>query len=99
VWIPISVGLALEGRYEAALFLVIWSVVVIGVLDHFLRPYIARRGRLALPFYVLLITMASGALVFGAWGLIYGPLLARLAKEALVMPAEAYTDTRRHGTA
>jgi predicted PurR-regulated permease PerM len=99
VWIPISVGLALEGRYEAALFLVIWSVVVIGVLDHFLRPYIARRGRLALPFYVVLITMASGALVFGAWGLIYGPLLARLAKEALVMPAEAYTETRWHGTA
>lgn len=99
VWIPISIGLALEGRYGAALFLVIWSVVVIGVLDHFLRPYIARRGHLALPFYVVLITMTSGALVFGAWGLIYGPLIARLAKEAMVLPPGAYTDTRRHGTA
>jgi predicted PurR-regulated permease PerM len=94
VWLPIAVGLAVTEQYGAALFLLVYSVVVVGVLEHFARPFIARRGHLTLPFYVMLIAMAGGAEVFGPWGILYGPLLARLAKEALIMPREAYVETR-----
>lgn len=85
VWVPVAAGLALADRPVAAVVLVIAGVAVIGTIDNVVRPYLARRGHLQLPTYVVLLAMFGGIEIMGAWGLLIGPLLVRLAKEAAMI--------------
>jgi predicted PurR-regulated permease PerM len=83
VWVPVAAGLALSGKTTAAIILVVIGVFVISLIDNFLRPVFARWGNLDLPSFVVLVTMFGGLALFGAWGLVLGPLLVRLFVEAL----------------
>ncbi len=83
VWIPVTAGLALTGRTGAAIALAIFGFGVVGTIDNLARPILARRGRLQLPTYVVLVSMFAGVQVIGAWGLLVAPLVVRLAKAAL----------------
>ncbi len=85
VWVPVSVGLAMTGRIAEATVLVIIGLAVIGTIDNVIRPYLARRGHLQLPTYVVLLAMFGGIQVMGGWGLLIAPLLVRLAKEGVIM--------------
>jgi predicted PurR-regulated permease PerM len=87
VWVPVAAGLALTGRTGAAIALGIVGVALIGTVDNLARPYLARRGHLALPTWVVLISMFGGVELIGGWGLLLGPLVVRLAKEALLIRA------------
>lgn len=88
VWVPVAAGLAMTGRTGAAIILAVIGVAVIGSVDNLARPFLARRGKLALPGYVLLIAMFGGVELIGGWGLMLGPLVVRLAKEAIAIRAE-----------
>lgn len=83
VWIPVAGGLALSGRWVAALILAAVGIVVIGTVDNVMRPIFSRYGRLNLPTYVLFLSIFGGITLFGATGLILGPLLVRMGAEAL----------------
>jgi predicted PurR-regulated permease PerM len=83
VWAPVAAGLALTGRTGAAIALVVCGIAVIGSVDNLVRPLLARRGRLQLPAYLVLVAMFAGVEVIGAWGLLVAPLVVRLAKAAL----------------
>jgi predicted PurR-regulated permease PerM len=89
VWVPVAAGLALTGRPIAALSLAIVGVAVIGTVDNLARPWLAHRGKLQLPTWVVLVSMFGGVELIGGWGLLIGPLVVRLAKEALVISREA----------
>jgi len=91
VWVPIAAGLFLTGREPAAITLFVIGVGVIGTIDNVARPYLARRGKLNLPTYVVLLAMFGGVELMGAWGLMLGPLIVRLAKEAVVIRSESAT--------
>jgi predicted PurR-regulated permease PerM len=88
VWVPVAAGLALSGRTTAAIVLVVLGVAVIGTIDNFLRPMFSRWGKLDMPSFVVLVTMFGGLAVFGAWGLVLGPLIVRLFIEALRIARE-----------
>lgn len=88
VWVPIAIGLALTGKMGSALIMAGVGVLVIGMIDNLTRPAFARFGKLELSNFVLLTSIFGGLAFFGAWGLMLGPLLARLAKEALVLARE-----------
>ncbi|MBA3394724.1 MAG: AI-2E family transporter [Deltaproteobacteria bacterium] len=90
VWAPVAAGLAMTGRPVAALALTIVGIAVIGTVDNVARPWLAHRGELRLPTWVVLLSMFGGVEVFGGWGLILGPLLVRLAREALEISNEAH---------
>jgi len=83
VWVPVAAGLALSGRTGAAIILAVVGVVVISSIDNLLRPALARWGNLKLPMFVVMVAMFGGLALLGAWGLVLGPLLVRLAVEAL----------------
>jgi predicted PurR-regulated permease PerM len=87
VWVPVAAGLALTGRSGSAIAMAAIGVFVIGAIDNLARPWLARRGELALPSWVVLIAMFGGIELIGGWGLLYGPLVVRLAKEALAIRA------------
>jgi len=87
VWVPVAAGLMLTGRTEAAIGMAAIGVCVISAIDNFARPWLARRGELALPSWVVLIAMFGGVELIGGWGVLFGPLAVRLAKEALAIRA------------
>jgi len=89
VWVPVAAGLALTGRVGAGIGLAIYGVLVIGSIDNLARPWLARRGKLQLPTFVVLVSMFGAVELFGGWGVVFGPLLVRLAKEALEVRREA----------
>ena len=88
VWVPVAAGLWLSGRPAAAVGMVVVGCVV-GGLDNVLRPVLTRFGKLELHGLVIFLAMLGGMAVFGAGGLLLGPLLVRLAVEALRMLREA----------
>ena len=94
VWVPVAAGLAITGRTTAAIALAVVGIAVIGSVDNVARPYLARRGKLQLPTWVVLIAMFGGIALIGGWGLLLGPLVLRLAKEALLIRASLRPSAR-----
>jgi predicted PurR-regulated permease PerM len=88
VWVPVAIGLAIQGRTGAAIALVAVGILVVGTIDNMLRPALARSGHLALPSLVVLGAMLGGFALIGGWGLILGPLVIRLAKESIDLARE-----------
>ena len=83
VWVPVAIGLGLSGRWVAAGILGAIGVLVIGTVDNILRPVFSRYGQLNLPTFVLFLAIFGGIALYGAAGIILGPLLVRLGVEAL----------------
>jgi len=83
VWGPVALGLALTGSWGRATIMAAIGIVVIGLIDNLLHPLLSRVGSLKLPTFVLVVAMFGGLATVGAWGLVLGPLLLRLAMEAV----------------
>jgi predicted PurR-regulated permease PerM len=83
VWLPVAAGLALTGHPGKAIILVVVALVVVGTVDNVMRPWLSKRAHVGLSATVVLIAIFGGMVTFGAWGLLLGPLVVRLAKEAL----------------
>lgn len=88
VWAPVSLGLLLVGRPGAAAAMLAIGCVV-AVVDNVMHPLLARYGQLRLHGLLLFIAMLGGIAIFGAGGLLLGPLFVRLAVEGLNMLREA----------
>lgn len=88
VWGPIALGLLLTGRPGRAAVLVALGVLVISVIDNLLRPIYARWGALQLPLIIVFVSVFGGLAAFGTWGALMGPLVVRLAMEALSLSRE-----------
>lgn len=84
VWAPVTVALFLADRNAAAIALLVVGCVI-SITDNLVRPWLSRYGHLQLPTFVVLVAMLGGLAVFGAWGILLGPLLVRLAVEALAI--------------
>ncbi len=64
----------LTGHPWAALFLVIWGTLVVGLVDNALKPFLIKRG-MELHGAVVFFALLGGLAIFGAIGLIAGPLI------------------------
>lgn len=73
VWGPGAAALAMDGRWGAAIGLVIWGIVVVGNVDNVIRPIVFRRWAQVHPF-VTVIGAFMGLRYFGLLGLLIGPL-------------------------
>jgi predicted PurR-regulated permease PerM len=87
VWAPIAGGLVLSGRSGAAIAIVVIGVLVSSI-DNVLRPLLSRIGKLQLQPFVLFLAMLGGMAAFGPEGVLLGPLLVRLAVEAIALSRE-----------
>jgi predicted PurR-regulated permease PerM len=85
VWVPLAIGLGLAGDLVRGGAVVVVGVGVHSLIDNFVRPVLTRYGRLALPTVVVLVSMLGGISAFGAPGALLGPLIVRLALEALAI--------------
>lgn len=82
VWIPAVGYLVLTGQWKQAIFLFLWSVLMVSTIDNFLRPFLMRgKGKMS-PFYVFLAVI-GGIAYFGLPGILYGPLILSFARVML----------------
>jgi predicted PurR-regulated permease PerM len=69
-----SLLLVLQGRLWMALFLAIWGVFFVGLMDNVVKPMLVRRG-LEMHGAVVFFSLLGGLAAFGAVGLLLGPLV------------------------
>ena len=68
-----AVLLLVTGHPYMALFLALWSVLIVGLVDNLVKPLLIRRG-LEIHGAVVFFSLIGGLSAFGAIGLLVGPL-------------------------
>lgn len=69
-----GVFLWLTGETGAGIFLFVWAIVAVGLVDNLVKPYVAK-GQTRLPGSIVFFAMICGLAVFGPMGLVAGPLV------------------------
>ncbi len=72
-----AVLLLVTGHPYMALFLALWGVLVVGLVDNLIKPLLIRRG-LEIHGAVVFFALIGGIAAFGAIGLLVGPLVVAL---------------------
>jgi predicted PurR-regulated permease PerM len=89
VWAPAAIILASTGRLAEGIGLALWGIVVVGLVDNFLRPRLVGRDTKMHDLLVLLSTF-GGLAMFGIVGFIIGPIIAALFLTALDLYGERF---------
>jgi predicted PurR-regulated permease PerM len=87
IWAPVAAGLYFTEHPGKAIAMVVFGVVI-STMDNVLRPIFARYGKLDLPVFLLFVSVFGGLVAWGVFGAILGPLVVRLAIEALALVRE-----------
>lgn len=74
---PVAIYLLASGALWQGFSLILYGVLVIGLIDNLLRPFLIGKDT-KLPDYVVLISTLGGIQVFGLNGFVIGPLIAAL---------------------
>jgi predicted PurR-regulated permease PerM len=77
VWVPAVFYLAVIGRYEAAIGLALWCALVVGTADNLLRPLLIGKDT-EMPDLMIFLTTLGGIFLFGAAGIVIGPVVGAL---------------------
>ena len=72
IWLPIGIGLFATGRTTAGIGLMVWGLLVVSLVDNFLRPYLIGREA-KLPLLWLFLSILGGIRVYGILGILLGP--------------------------
>jgi predicted PurR-regulated permease PerM len=76
--------LFVTGHPYMALFLTIWGVVIVGLVDNVIKPLLIRRG-MEIHGAVVFFALLGGLATFGAIGLLVGPLAVSMFMSLLSM--------------
>ncbi|MBR1236025.1 AI-2E family transporter [Bradyrhizobium sp. AUGA SZCCT0177] len=93
VWVPVAIYLLASGAVWQGVALIVYGVLVIGLVDNLLRPFLIGKDA-KLPDYVVLISTLGGIEVFGLNGFVIGPVIA-----AMFMVTWESFSTSRQGNA
>jgi predicted PurR-regulated permease PerM len=74
VTIPFGVGMILFGNVFGGVFVILFHLIVVTNIDNFLRPILVPRAA-RLDSALMLLAVFSGIAMFGAWGIVIGPVL------------------------
>jgi predicted PurR-regulated permease PerM len=87
----VAVGLLMlaSGQPLAGSFLIVWGVVVVSLIDNVARPYLLKGG-MELHGGIIFFALLGGLSVFGAIGLILGPLSIAFLMSVLSMYEREY---------
>jgi len=82
IWIPAAIFLFLQGSEGKALLLTLWGAVVVGGIDNVLYPILVGT-QLKMHTVLAFVSLVGGLIVFGAAGLIIGPVIFTVTKVLL----------------
>ena len=74
IWGSVVLWLVMKGSMVAAIGLLIWGALVMGWVDHIVRPLLISREA-QIPFLVVLFGVLGGLATFGLVGLFVGPVI------------------------
>ena len=74
IWLPAALFLAINGELGKAVILTVWGTVVVGGIDNLLYPILVK-DRMRLHTVPAFIAIVGGLILFGASGLLLGPLV------------------------
>jgi len=77
IWIPAVIYLLMTGQVGAGIGLAVWCGAVVGTADNVLRPTLVGRDT-QMPDLLILLSTLGGLMLFGAVGIVVGPLVAAL---------------------
>ena len=78
IWVPVAIFLMTKGMYWKSAFVLVWgALIVVGLIDSLARPYLIGR-RVEIPLFVLFFALLGGVIVWGAKGVIIGPILVAI---------------------
>ncbi len=89
--IPASIYLFLKGNYLYGVILLGWSLGIVGSIDNLLKPILIG-SRLRLPTLFLFFSLLGGLSLFGALGLVLGPVLFALLAALLDLYMKEYAN-------
>jgi predicted PurR-regulated permease PerM len=90
VWLPVAIYFLATGAIWQGIGLILYGVLVIGLVDNLLRPFLVGKGS-KLPDYIVLISTLGGIEVFGLNGFVIGPLIAAM----FMVSWEIFSTSRR----
>ncbi|MFO7937901.1 MAG: AI-2E family transporter [Kiritimatiellia bacterium] len=93
VWIPAVIYLALTGHPGKAAAVGIWCALVVGSVDNILTPRLIGKDT-KMPDLLVLLATLGGLMVFGASGILVGPVLGALFLSAWQMWSAAIYESR-----
>ena len=91
VWVPAVIYLLISGKTIAGICLLIYCAGVVGTVDNFLRPMLVGRDA-QMPDLLILLSTLGGLALFGASGLVLGPILAALFITVLSIYSQVFAD-------
>lgn len=74
VWSPLVIYFIVIGVWWKAIFMLLWGMIVIGLVDNIMRPWLMK-GKTNIHPMILFFGIIGGIVTFGFWGIIYGPLI------------------------
>ena len=89
VWVPAAIWLFVSGAVAPAAGLTVWCVAVVGTVDNVLRPRLVGRDTQMSDLLIMLSTL-GGLVLFGATGLVVGPIVAALFVTVWELYGEAF---------
>lgn len=77
VWLPGSLALFAQGRPGWGIFMLVWGVLVVSMVDNILRPLLIS-GKSGVPTLLVFAGVLGGLAAFGSVGMFIGPLILTL---------------------
>lgn len=74
---PAIIFLFFTGEVVSGVGLLIWSILIVGLVDNLIGPYLMSRGNKLHPF-IILISVLGGISLFGPIGFVVGPVIVTL---------------------
>ncbi|HMO78138.1 MAG TPA: AI-2E family transporter [Candidatus Paceibacterota bacterium] len=89
IWVPASIILIANGSIWEGVTIIVVGIVLISVIDEFLRPVLVGRGS-KMPDAIVLLSTIGGLTTFGVTGFVVGPIIAAFFLSLWVMFEEKY---------
>jgi len=91
IWVPAVAYLLMSDQTIAGIGLLVWSAGIVGTIDNLLRPILVGRDA-KMPDLLVLLSTLGGLTLFGASGLVIGPVLAALFLTILTIYTQVFAD-------
>jgi predicted PurR-regulated permease PerM len=97
VWVPAAITLVAQGQSGWALFLVLWSIILVAGSDNVIRPLIIS-GRSNASTLLVFVGLLGGLSVFGFAGIFMGPVVLTLVATLLQYADQELPRTSSHSS-
>ena len=77
IWLPVAIYFLVTGATWQGLVLIAYGVLIIGLVDNLLRPFLVGKDT-KMPDYIVLISTLGGMAIFGLNGFVIGPVIAAM---------------------